>query len=146
MNATTTVLVINESALIHHVVSETLIECGYIVMHASTLQVAVATIERTRPDLILLGKVRRCPDGVQILKTLKEYESTREIPVIYITSWEAHVDEALRAGAADYLMTSMSAICLRKRVEVTLRSSRLEKQRCRHCSSSIAEGMLVSEV
>ena len=66
------------------------------------LQVAVTD---PRPDLVLLDVEMPGMDGYQVLSRLKENQTTRGTPVIFVTSREAAEDEerGLGLGAVDYI-------------------------------------------
>ena len=67
---------------------------------------AVGIIEKYKPRVILLDIMMPGVDGFTVLKTIKETDSIREIPVIIHTSKAFQVDQrkALRLGAAAYLI------------------------------------------
>lgn len=58
-----------------------------------------------RPDLILLDIMMPVMDGREVLRRLREDETTRNIPVIFITAMSASEDEeiGLELGAVDYI-------------------------------------------
>jgi putative two-component system response regulator len=70
------------------------------------------------PDLILLDIVMPDLNGYEILKQLQDYPSTRDIPVIFLTSrdQEEDVKLGLDMGAVDYIIKPPSASILLARV------------------------------
>lgn len=76
-----------------------------------------------RPDLILLDIMMPGMDGYEVCQTLKTRESTRAIPVIFVTARDQAEDEArgFELGAADYLIKPISAPIVLARVRTHLR-------------------------
>lgn len=63
------------------------------------------TIQRMRPDLVILDVMLPGMDGMQLFRQMKENEMTRSIPAIFLTARGALDDrlEGLGLGADDYL-------------------------------------------
>ncbi|MCB1871993.1 MAG: two-component system response regulator [Gammaproteobacteria bacterium] len=83
------------------------------------LQVAVTD---PRPDLVLLDVEMPGMDGYQVLSRLKENQTTRGTPVIFVTSREAAEDEerGLGLGAVDYITKPIRPAILLARVRTHL--------------------------
>ena len=62
-------------------------------------------IQEEHPDLILLDMGLPDMDGIEILKKLKQQESTRNIPVVVLSAnaLKTHIDESLAMGIDKYL-------------------------------------------
>ncbi|HRD97261.1 MAG TPA: response regulator [Rubrivivax sp.] len=75
-----------------------------------------------RPDLILLDVMMPGMDGYTVLARLREQATTRDIPVIFLTSLGGADDEGrgLEMGAADYITKPVSPAVLRARVSAQL--------------------------
>ncbi|NMA91767.1 MAG: response regulator [Firmicutes bacterium] len=67
---------------------------------------ALKYLKTRRPDLVLLDLMLPKIDGFEVLKKIKEKDSTRDIPVIVLTAKVSREDQerALALGA-DYYMT-----------------------------------------
>jgi len=67
---------------------------------------AVEIIKKIKPRVILLDIMMPGVDGYTVLKTIRETEELKEIPVIIHTSKAFQVDQrkALRLGANSYLI------------------------------------------
>ncbi|NRD72529.1 diguanylate cyclase [Shewanella sp. VB17] len=78
------------------------------------------------PDLILLDVVMPGIDGYQVIKSLKNNESTMNIPVIFISSKISTEDErmGLDLGAVDYITKPFNPPIVQARVRNHLRSQR----------------------
>lgn len=79
-------------------------------------------------DLILLDIIMPDMDGYEVCRRLKEEESTKDIPVIFITSKGEESDEyqGLELGAVDYITKPFSKAIIRARVRNHLE---MKKQR-----------------
>lgn len=79
---------------------------------------ALEYIEEHPPHLILLDIVMPGISGYEVCRRLKEKESTRFIPVIFLTSLDEEQDEAmgLALGAVDYITKPFSPQLVKARV------------------------------
>ena len=78
---------------------------GYQVRAATNAQEAFDTIKAERPDLILMDVQLPGMDGLEATKKLKEEPTTRDIPVVAVTSYAMKGDreKALAAGCSGYI-------------------------------------------
>lgn len=75
------------------------------------------------PDLILLDIMMPGMDGYEVIKRLKTDNTTKEIPVIFITAMGEATDETkgLELGAADYISKPFSPPVVLARVKTQLK-------------------------
>ncbi|MFK5926927.1 MAG: ATP-binding protein [Desulfuromusa sp.] len=75
-----------------------------------------------RPDLILLDIMMPGLDGYAVCQKLQADESTREIPIIFLTALDSDDDEAkgLELGAVDYISKPFSPAIVIRRVQTQL--------------------------
>jgi len=78
-------------------------------------------LERARehgPDLILLDVLMPGMDGFSVIRLLKQDDTTRPIPVIFITALDSTTNEelGLELGAVDYIAKPFSPAIVRARV------------------------------
>ncbi len=104
---------------------------------------AMAIVDQNIIDLILMDiNITGDYDGVELAQDIN---STRDIPVLYITSNEDDLsfNRATRSGAAGFLVKPFSDIQLRRAIELVLkqRSDRV-KQDEKESLSEISEGVL----
>ncbi len=68
-------------------------------------QQALDTVAKIKPDLILLDVMMPVMDGHEVCRRLKENESTKDIPVIFITAKTESEDiiRGFELGAVDYI-------------------------------------------
>jgi CheY-like chemotaxis protein len=69
-------------------ISKLLGEQGYRIAHAYDGDQAVASVKRSRPDLIILDLMMPNVNGFEVIEYLKGGEETRQIPIIVLTGRE----------------------------------------------------------
>jgi diguanylate cyclase (GGDEF)-like protein len=94
----------------------------YQVFMATNGEQALSLCKSNPPDLILLDVVMPGVDGFEVCARLKADESTRHIPVIFVT---AHTDPAqethgLSLGAVDFIAKPINPDVVRARVKTHL--------------------------
>ena len=79
------------------------------------------------PDLILLDVVMPGMDGYEVCKILKSMDSTKEIPVLFITSMDelSSQTKGFEVGAIDYIVKPFNEILLKMRI-----ANHMELKRC----------------
>ncbi|MCG3120406.1 MAG: Transcriptional regulatory protein WalR [bacterium] len=77
------------------------------------------------PDLIILDVMLPGKDGWEVIRQLRQTESTKHIPVIFLTAKGGEVDEVvgLELGADDYIIKPISIRKLLARVKNVLRKT-----------------------
>ena len=94
----------------------------YQVMVAPSGELALNLAERFTPDLILLDVVMPGLDGFETCLRLKQAESTRDIPIIFLTARTESADivKGFELGAADYVTKPFNKAELLARVQTHL--------------------------
>lgn len=90
-----------------------------------TAQDGILAIEKAKnhiPDLILLDIIMRGISGFEVIKILKNINSTKDIPVIFITERKDQESEekGFNLGAIDYIKKPFTAATVRWRVNMHL--------------------------
>jgi putative two-component system response regulator len=87
---------------------------------AQALQIAKVQL----PDIVLLDMVMPEMDGIQVCEALKADESTKDIPVIFVTSMSdtANEERGLDAGAVDYIIKPISPPIVKARVKIHIQN------------------------
>jgi sigma-B regulation protein RsbU (phosphoserine phosphatase) len=100
---------------------------GYEVLTARNGKDALAILDREKIDLVLLDIIMPLLNGVEVTKIIKRNPSTREIPVIVISTMTEYKDrvEFFRIGASDYMPKPIDNGELMARVELQLSLIRL---------------------
>jgi diguanylate cyclase (GGDEF)-like protein len=95
----------------------------YTVFSAKSGQEGLKRALTDQPDLILLDIVMPGMNGFEVLRTLKESEETRHIPVIIITGLDNEDDEerGFSLGAVDYIGKPFKNAIVRARVRTHIR-------------------------
>ena len=87
-------------------------------------QQALDVVQRSPPDLILLDIVMPDIDGYEICRTLRAMETTRELPIIFLSSLEDVNDKArgFEVGGNDYLTKPFHVLEVKARVRSLLKA------------------------
>lgn len=103
---------------------------GYQVRTAINGDLALNTIRKIIPDLIILDIRMPDMDGYQVCQHMKEDERYRHIPIIFISALAESQDKvrAFQAGGVDYLTKPFETEEVLARVETHLRLSALQKE------------------
>lgn len=91
----------------------------YVVQAALSGKMALKIIEKKKPDLILLDIMMPDMDGYEVCQILKSQDSTKDIPIIFLTAKIQADDETkgLSMGAVDYITKPISPPILKERVK-----------------------------
>lgn len=116
------ILIVDDERFNINVLSD-LLKPTYKIMAAINGQQALkAARSANPPDLILLDVMMPEIDGYEVCRQLKADESTRTIPIIFVTAMGEESDETkgLELGAADYILKPVSPPILEARVKTHL--------------------------
>jgi sigma-B regulation protein RsbU (phosphoserine phosphatase) len=85
---------------------------------------ALRSIEKSLPDLVLLDIVMPGLDGYEVCRRLRANESTREVPVIFLSSLEDIKNKTLgfEVGGNDYLTKPFEVLEIKARVKSLLKA------------------------
>jgi diguanylate cyclase (GGDEF)-like protein len=103
--------------ILHHALQD-----DHDVLFAMNGTKALHIAQHQLPDLILLDAVMPGMDGYAVCAALRASETTRDIPIIFVTALKTPEDEtrALDAGAADFISKPVNAAVVRARVRTQL--------------------------
>ena len=99
---------------------------GFEVVRAASGRAALAAVETSRPDLIILDVMLPDLDGFEVARRLRQSERAgTRVPVIFLTAKDTTTDkvEGLRLGVDDYVTKPFSIEELIERVKAVLRRS-----------------------
>ncbi len=79
---------------------------GYTILEAMDGEKGIELAKSEKPDLILLDLILPKKNGFDVLKEIRSFEGTKDIPVIILTNLEGtkEVEKALEFGATTYLV------------------------------------------
>ena len=113
-----TILIVDDSVRINQLVKMSLMNT-YAIVQAFTGEDAVATLQSTKIDLVLLDITLPKMSGYDVLP----YITDKEIPVIFLTAKTevADVVQGLQLGADDYITKPFHLEVLKSRAEAGMR-------------------------
>jgi two-component system phosphate regulon response regulator PhoB len=99
---------------------------GYRPVLADSGEAGLACFERETPALILLDYMMPDMTGPEVARRIRQRPGGQAIPIVLLTASadEAHVREALAAGADDFLIKPFDRKVLMARVAATIARSR----------------------
>jgi DNA-binding NtrC family response regulator len=123
------VLVVDDSEVNVDILVETLGN-EYRVNVAMDGESALDVIGRNRPDLILLDIVMPGVDGYEVCQRLKADETTRDIPVIFLTgkTGTESIVRGFSVGATDYIAKPFNTEEVLARVRTHLENQELQRR------------------
>lgn len=121
MNDKQSILVVDDTPL-NIAVLTGMLEDQYSILAASNGEEALAIVEQTPPDLILLDIMMPGMSGYEVCRVLKSRADTVDIPVIFVSALTEASDERLGfdAGAVDYVTKPVKIDLVRARVKTHL--------------------------
>ncbi len=122
------ILVVDDERFNLNVLAD-LLKTDYTVILAKNGEQALERAGKHPPDLILLDIMMPGMDGYQTLKALKETQTAREIPVIFITALGGGEEEekGLLLGAVDYIIKPFQPAIVLARIKIHLKIVRQRK-------------------
>ena len=100
------VLLIEDDKMIIDMYTLKFTQEGFDVMQAENGAEGLKAAEKVNPDVILLDIILPQMDGFTVLKSLKEKDELKDIPVVLLTNLgqDGDVKKGLELGANDYLI------------------------------------------
>src|SRR4051812_169667 len=116
------VLVADDEDDIRALVSFRLKRAGYEVITAADGEEALLLATTRLPDLVVLDMMMPKATGLEVTRSMREYQETKDIPVILLTAraQEGDVARGFEAGADDYVKKPFSPQDLQARVQAVL--------------------------
>ncbi|NOT63825.1 MAG: response regulator [Acidobacteria bacterium] len=121
-----TILVIDDSPTVCKLVALSLEQHGHRVLVASEMMEALAKLNESQLDLILLDIMLPGADGYQVCKIIKNYASTKTVPVVMLSGRDGFFDKmrARLVGAQGYITKPFVPNDLLKAVEKHCKKSK----------------------
>ncbi len=86
MSERKTIIIIDDSSTNVILLDNLLSHKGYHTLSASSVKEALALLERSKPDLIILDLLMPFVDGFEFLNIIKNDTKTKDIPVIIVSA------------------------------------------------------------
>jgi two-component system C4-dicarboxylate transport response regulator DctD len=125
----TRILVVDDNPADLNFMTKILREKGYTVHPAPQAERAIRFVKTTVPDLILLDVNMPDMDGFQVCEQLKANESTRDIPVIFLSGADETLSKvkAFFVGGMDYILKPIQAEEVLARIDLHISLRNLQK-------------------
>jgi signal transduction histidine kinase len=125
-----TILIVDDDMLSVEMCRHLLEAEGYVVHSAADGKEALEQVRGVWPDLILLDIVMPEMGGYKVCLLLKHQESTKDIPVIFMSGLTETFDKvkAFEAGGVDFISKPVEPLELMARVRTQISLSRLQHQ------------------
>jgi len=114
------VLVVEDNTASLEMLRDWLLLQDYEVMTASTLVDAIASVERSKPDIVLLDVQLGADDGLSLAQWVRRHRGLRHTPIIAVTA-HAMVTER------DRMLQAGCNACIPKPIEFRLLQEHLRK-------------------
>lgn len=116
------ILIADDEKDVRNLVRFTFERRGYEVVEAADGIGTVTIARQELPDLILLDAMMPGISGYEAIRRLKETETTKEIPIVFLSAkgQTYEVAEGLQAGAVAYIIKPVSPKELAAQVEEIL--------------------------
>jgi CheY-like chemotaxis protein/phosphoribosyl 1,2-cyclic phosphodiesterase len=120
------IVIVDDDEDLRALVRTTLARFGHEVLEAAGGNEALPLIRRERPDLVLLDLQMPPPDGLEVLRALRQSVATRHLPVVVLTAQgdEESIRACFELGATDYLSKPFTRPQLDVRVRASLARAR----------------------
>ena len=117
-----TILIVDDVPANLEVVSQHLENHGYRTVVAQSGKEGIERAELVRPNLILLDVLMPGVDGFQTCRLLKASETTRDIPVVFMTALTDSADKltGFEVGAVDYVTKPLDGAEVLARIDTHL--------------------------
>jgi two-component system cell cycle response regulator DivK len=104
------ILVVEDQEDNRRILRDLLTNAGFDMVEAENGEEAIASVQASRPDLILMDIQLPILDGYEATRRLKADPNLKEIPIIVVTSYALSGDEdkARLAGCDDYVAKPFS--------------------------------------
>lgn len=138
------ILIIDDVETNRFVLRNIITDMGYQPVLAENGKQGIKIMERIVPDLILLDVAMPEMDGFEFADIIKKDVRTRDIPIIFISAYDAPQDivRGFEAGGADYVTKPFIQEVVKSRVTVQLKLAEMNKtlaETNRRLQVSIAE-------
>ena len=143
------ILVVDDTLASLKLLTDILQENGYLVRPANDGELALRSVQARRPALVLLDIRMPGIDGFEVCRRLNADPTTRDIPVIFLSSLTDTADKAkgFELGAVDFVSKPVDAGEVLARVKAHLGLSFAKEQlKAKNLELNSANSRLVEEI
>lgn len=132
------ILVVEDEAYVRASLRETLVERGYDVVEAASVDEAVSKLARTSVDVVLTDFRLPGADGLDLVRRVKA--GSAEMPIVVLTGQGtiASAVECLKSGASDYLLKPVDPEALEVALDRAVEGQALKRE-VRYLRGAVAE-------
>jgi two-component system, sensor histidine kinase and response regulator len=125
-----TILMVDDNQDNLDVLSILLLSHGYKIHAARQGETALKLLQETKVDLILLDICMPGMDGYEVCQRLKNSSDTKDIPVIFISAFDAYSDKikGFEAGGVDYICKPFNCEEVLSRIATHVKFYHLQQQ------------------
>lgn len=118
------ILVVDDDKTVRFMVAHTLAKNGHQVVEAEDGEQGLQKVVAEKPDLVLLDVMMPGMNGLEVCSQLKNNATTKSIPVFMLTgkTQVQDIEEALAAGADNYISKPIDPNRLNRVIEVKLKN------------------------
>jgi two-component system phosphate regulon response regulator PhoB len=117
------ILVIENEYAIQELIKANLARAGHTVVCASDAESALAMMEASAPDMVLLEWTLPGQSGIALIRRLRAQPASRDLPIMMVSARDGEQDKilALECGADDYMTKPFSPREMIARIHAVLR-------------------------
>ena len=147
---TQSILIVDDVEANRFILRNIIIEMGFRPVLAENGVQALKILPQCSPKLILLDIAMPKMDGYEFCKLLKDNPNTREIPIIFISAFDAGEDivRGFEMGCEDYITKPFIGEVIKARINVHLKFAETTKnlsEMNRHLQASVDEQLAQME-
>jgi two-component system, chemotaxis family, response regulator PixH len=118
-----TILVVEDTATQAEIITGTLKQAGFTTLWVGSSEEARATLEKQKPDAIVMDVVLPGASGFELCRELKDNPSTKDIPIVLCSTKDSEMDKfwGLKQGAASYITKPINADELLRAIGLVIR-------------------------
>jgi CheY-like chemotaxis protein len=135
----TLLLVEDESAILLSVQRILELTGNFEVLAVSNGKEALKIIERVIPDLIISDIAMPEMDGIEFCQKIREMESTKAIPFIFLTAKKNRILEGIRTGSDDYIIKPFQVEELLAKINAMFRRIDMSREQAQLQKGNLSE-------
>ena len=141
------VLIVDDAPANIHMFT-TMLKDDYTIIAATSGEKAIKLAKKeSKPDIILLDIIMPNMDGYEVCKILKEDPTTKEIPVIFVTSLNSIEDQekGLAYGGVEYITKPISKNIVKHRINTHLKIISIDKKENQEVNNQIKSNNIMNQ-